>query len=137
LLGDKQTPLKTVTVQALRISRFAEEIAHGRKSQRDSAGQFVHAPWRKVGVLGARPQYGVIGNHSREGPRLVNAVSLALRRPISTVVAVVAIVLVGLLALARMPRDIFPDLGVPTLYVAQTYGGMDPATNGRIHRQLL
>jgi multidrug efflux pump subunit AcrB len=43
------------------------------------------------------------------------------------VVAVVAIVLVGLLALARMPRDIFPDLGVPTLYVAQTYGGMDPA----------
>jgi multidrug efflux pump subunit AcrB len=26
-----------------------------------------------------------------------------------------------------MPRDIFPDLGVPTLYVAQPYGGMDPA----------
>jgi multidrug efflux pump subunit AcrB len=43
------------------------------------------------------------------------------------VVAVVAIVLVGLFALARMPRDIFPDLGVPTVYVAQTYGGMDPA----------
>jgi multidrug efflux pump subunit AcrB len=26
-----------------------------------------------------------------------------------------------------MPRDIFPDLGVPVLYVAQPYGGMDPA----------
>src|SRR5688572_31357318 len=26
-----------------------------------------------------------------------------------------------------MPRDIFPDLGVPILYVAQPYGGMDPA----------
>src|SRR5688572_2298372 len=26
-----------------------------------------------------------------------------------------------------MSRDIFPDLGVPTLYVAQPYGGMDPA----------
>jgi multidrug efflux pump subunit AcrB len=57
----------------------------------------------------------------------MNIVSLALRRPISLIVAVLAIVLVGLLALARMPRDIFPDLGVPTIYVAQTYGGMDPA----------
>ena len=26
-----------------------------------------------------------------------------------------------------MPRDIFPDLGVPIIYVAQPYGGMDPA----------
>jgi multidrug efflux pump subunit AcrB len=57
----------------------------------------------------------------------MNVVSFALRRPISMVVAVVAIALLGLFAVARMPRDIFPDLGVPTLYVAQTYGGMDPA----------
>ena len=26
-----------------------------------------------------------------------------------------------------MPRDIFPPLGVPTIYVAQPFGGMDPA----------
>src|SRR3989454_3118252 len=26
-----------------------------------------------------------------------------------------------------MPRDIFPALGIPTIYVAQPYGGMDPA----------
>src|SRR5258707_13491009 len=26
-----------------------------------------------------------------------------------------------------MARDIFPDLGVPVLYVAQPYGGLDPA----------
>src|SRR6186713_420375 len=26
-----------------------------------------------------------------------------------------------------MTRDIFPPLGVPTIYVAQPYGGMDPA----------
>jgi multidrug efflux pump subunit AcrB len=57
----------------------------------------------------------------------VNVVSSALRRPISLVVAVVAIISLGVFAIARMPRDIFPDLGVPTLYVAQTYGGMDPA----------
>ena len=28
---------------------------------------------------------------------------------------------------ARMPRDIFPDLNLPAIYVAQPYGGMDPA----------
>ncbi len=57
----------------------------------------------------------------------MNLVSFALRRPVSLVIAVVAIVLGALLALDRMPRDIFPDLGVPTIYVAQTYGGIDPA----------
>ena len=57
----------------------------------------------------------------------MNLVSFALRRPVSLLMAVVAIVLAGLLALDRMPRDIFPDLGVPTIYVAQPYGGMDPA----------
>src|SRR6476620_2787406 len=57
----------------------------------------------------------------------MSLVSFALRRPISLLAMVVAIALLGLFAVARMPRDIFPDLGVPTLYVAQTYGGMDPA----------
>lgn len=41
-------------------------------------------------------------------------------------VAVVAVVLGAWLALQRMTRDIFPPLGVPTIYVAQPYGGMDP-----------
>ena len=59
--------------------------------------------------------------------RPVNIVSLALRRPISLIIAVTAVILAGALAIQRMPRDIFPDLGVPTIYVAQTYGGMDPA----------
>jgi multidrug efflux pump subunit AcrB len=57
----------------------------------------------------------------------LNLVSVALRRPISVVVLVIATVLAGWIAVQRMPRDIFPDLGVPTLYVAQPYGGMDPA----------
>ncbi len=57
----------------------------------------------------------------------MNLVSFALRRPVSLLMAVVAIVLAGWLALDRMRRDIFPDLGVPTIYVAQPYGGMDPA----------
>jgi multidrug efflux pump subunit AcrB len=41
--------------------------------------------------------------------------------------AIVAAALVGFLALDSMARDIFPDLGVPVLYVAQPYGGLDPA----------
>jgi multidrug efflux pump subunit AcrB len=31
------------------------------------------------------------------------------------------------MAIGRMPRDVFPNLGVPVLYVVQPYGGMDPA----------
>src|SRR3954471_8097333 len=57
----------------------------------------------------------------------MNLVSFSLRRPISLLTMVLAVALVGFLALDRMPRDIFPDLGVPVLYVAQPYGGMDPA----------
>src|SRR5438477_10811595 len=57
----------------------------------------------------------------------MNLVQPAMRRPLTIVVAVVAIVLGAVLALRQMPRDIFPPLGVPTIYVAQPYGGMDPA----------
>jgi multidrug efflux pump subunit AcrB len=57
----------------------------------------------------------------------MNLVSFALRRPISLLMTIVAAALVGFLAIDRMARDIFPDLGVPVLYVAQPYGGLDPA----------
>src|SRR6478735_2812939 len=57
----------------------------------------------------------------------MNLVSFALRRPVTVLVLVIGVVLAGLLAISRMSRDIFPDLGVPVLYVAQPYGGMDPA----------
>src|SRR6266481_4899115 len=50
----------------------------------------------------------------------------ALRRPVSVLVAIVAIALCAFLALRRMPVDIFPNLGAPAIYVAQPYGGMDP-----------
>src|SRR5256886_9538726 len=57
----------------------------------------------------------------------MNLVQPALRRPFTVVVIVAGIALASILALRRMPRDIFPSLGVPTIYVAQPYGGMDPA----------
>src|SRR2546426_423354 len=57
----------------------------------------------------------------------MNLVQPALRRPFTVVVAVIAVVLGAVMALRQMPRDIFPTLGIPTIYVAQPYGGMDPA----------
>jgi multidrug efflux pump subunit AcrB len=51
----------------------------------------------------------------------------ALRRPMTIVVAVLAVLLSSILALRQMKVDIFPAVGSPTIYVAQPYGGMDPA----------
>ncbi len=51
----------------------------------------------------------------------------ALTRPLTVIAAVVGIVLCAILALARMPVDIFPAVGEKAIYVAQPYSGMDPA----------
>jgi multidrug efflux pump subunit AcrB len=56
----------------------------------------------------------------------MNLVLAALRRPITVVVCLIAIALCAVLALKRMPVDIFPKGGDPAIYVAQPYGGMDP-----------
>jgi len=53
-------------------------------------------------------------------------VRIALRRPIAVVVVVFALVLGAGLALLRVPEDIFPNLDVPVIYVAQPYVGMAP-----------
>jgi multidrug efflux pump subunit AcrB len=53
-------------------------------------------------------------------------VLLALSRPLTVVIALVALALCSVLALQRMPVDIFPQVGDPIIYVAQPYGGMDP-----------
>ncbi len=57
----------------------------------------------------------------------MNLVHTALRRPLTILVLIMGLVLGAVLALRQMPRDIFPTLGIPTIYVAQPYGGMDPA----------
>src|ERR1051326_1431039 len=51
----------------------------------------------------------------------------ALSRPITVVVVLITIALCAVLAIQRMPADIFPQVGDPAIYVAQPYGGMDPA----------
>jgi len=50
----------------------------------------------------------------------------ALRRPLTVVVAVLAILFFSALAMRNMKIDIFPTLGLPTIYVAQPYGGLSP-----------
>src|SRR5215208_4748426 len=51
----------------------------------------------------------------------------AIRRPVTILVAVISIALASVLAIRQMKVDIFPQLGAPAIYVAQPYGGMDPA----------
>lgn len=50
----------------------------------------------------------------------------ALRRPITVLVLVVALALASMAALMRTRIDILPSLDLPTIYVAQPYGGMSP-----------
>ena len=57
----------------------------------------------------------------------MNVVHFAMRRPVTILVTVAATILGAILTLRQMPRDIFPNLKIPVIYVAQPYGGMDPA----------
>ncbi len=54
-------------------------------------------------------------------------IQVAMRRPITILMVILGVALASALALNRMKADIFPDLGTPVIYVAQPYGGMDPA----------
>jgi multidrug efflux pump subunit AcrB len=56
----------------------------------------------------------------------MNVVAWALRRPVQVLVVVLALALLALGALRNTPRDVLPQLGIPTVYVAQPYGGMSP-----------
>src|SRR5438270_12503553 len=56
----------------------------------------------------------------------MNPIVFALRHPVTTLVAIVAIVVGSVLAVLRMKVDIFPSLNLPVIYGAQPYGGMDP-----------
>ncbi|WP_426587611.1 efflux RND transporter permease subunit [Mucilaginibacter sp. R-33] len=48
----------------------------------------------------------------------------SLRKPVTIIVAVIAIIFFSVISIRNMPVDIFPKLGTPTIYVAQTYGGL-------------
>jgi multidrug efflux pump subunit AcrB len=50
----------------------------------------------------------------------------ALRRPVTVIVFAVALALLSVVALLRTRIDILPGLDLPTIYVAQPYGGLSP-----------
>lgn len=57
----------------------------------------------------------------------MNLTDKAMNRPITVMVAVLTLALCAVLALSRMKIDIFPNLDMPVIYVAQPYGGMSPS----------
>jgi multidrug efflux pump subunit AcrB len=57
----------------------------------------------------------------------MNPLIFGLRHPITVMVAMVAVMLGSIFAVTRMRIDVFPDLNMPVIYVAQAYGGMDSA----------
>src|ERR1700720_2219563 len=57
----------------------------------------------------------------------MNPIIFALRHPYTVMVGVLALFLGRGLALSRMKIDVFPNLNLPVIYVAQPYGGLDPA----------
>src|SRR5438046_5096497 len=57
----------------------------------------------------------------------MSPIVVALRHPYVIMAAAVAIIGGSALAVQRIKIDIFPDLNQPVIYVAQPYGGMDPA----------
>ena len=56
----------------------------------------------------------------------MNPIVFALRRPVTVMMLVLALGLGGTFSIFQMPKDIFPALNQPQLYVIHNYGGMDP-----------
>lgn len=57
---------------------------------------------------------------------MTRLIQFALRRPVSVIILVLAIILFSILAIRKSSIDILPSLNVPVIYVAQTYGGLSP-----------
>jgi len=56
----------------------------------------------------------------------MNLLKPALKKPVTIIVSVLAILFFSTMAIRQMKIDIFPQLGLPTIYVAQPYGGLSP-----------
>lgn len=57
----------------------------------------------------------------------MNIIKLALRKPIGIVVAVIAIFFFSYSTIKKINVDIFPEVELPTIYIAMPYGGLSPA----------
>src|SRR5450432_1876822 len=57
---------------------------------------------------------------------MIRLIRFALRRPVSILVLVLGIIIFSVLAIRKLPVDIFPAINAPTIYVSQTYAGLSP-----------
>lgn len=53
-------------------------------------------------------------------------VKAALKKPVSVIVIFTGLLLFSIIAIRKIPIDIFPRLNLPTIYVIESYGGMSP-----------
>src|ERR1700741_11202 len=53
-------------------------------------------------------------------------VNLALRRPYTFIVLAIFILIAGVLAILRTPKDIFPSINIPVISVIWNYAGLSP-----------
>ncbi len=56
----------------------------------------------------------------------MNIIKSALQKPVTVIVFIIAILFFSFLSIQKMKIDIFPKMGLPTIYVAQPYGGLSP-----------
>jgi multidrug efflux pump subunit AcrB len=56
----------------------------------------------------------------------MNIIKGALQKPVTVIVSIIAIIFFSAITIRKMKIDIFPKMGVPTIYVAQPYGGLSP-----------
>ena len=56
----------------------------------------------------------------------MNIIKGALQKPVTIIIAVLGIAFFSVMSINRMKIDIFPKMGLPTIYVAQPYGGLSP-----------
>lgn len=54
----------------------------------------------------------------------MSMVTSALKRPITTLVITMSLLIFAVLSAIKIPIDIFPQLNLPTIYVIESYGGM-------------
>lgn len=56
----------------------------------------------------------------------MNLIQSALRKPITVVVGIIGVLVFAFLSMLTIAIDIFPALDLPTIYIAQPYGGIAP-----------
>jgi Cu/Ag efflux pump CusA len=61
-------------------------------------------------------------------------VKLALRRPLTFVIASILILVLGVVSITCMATDIFPEINIPVVSVIWSYGGVSPEEMELVNR---